>query len=268
VATLDTPGNATDLAISGAIVYIADENFGLQIVDVSNTTQPSIVGNVYAPGLLGVRGVTVRDPLVYFVARDAGMFVVNAADPRHPEIVGHVDNPASSGRIVTTSSYAYISNREGDGGMVVVDIRNPASPRIVGCTDTPGLGGDLALFESTILLADEFSGIHVLRTQCEGGTAAPEEPRDGSPVLASWPNPATNTVWFRTRHTVGIARLELHDVVGRLVRRFSWNLEQQTGSPVIWDGTNERGERVGSGVYFARLTGSFGTERSRVLLVR
>ncbi len=44
VGTADTPANAYGVAVAGDHAYVADGTGGLQIVDISDPTNPSVVG--------------------------------------------------------------------------------------------------------------------------------------------------------------------------------------------------------------------------------
>jgi len=48
----------------------------------------------------------------------------------------------------------------------------------------------------------------------------------------------------------------IYDVAGRLVRKLVDRVESPSaaGFSVVWDGTDHKGERVSSGVYFCRMT--------------
>ena len=65
----------------------------------------------------------------------------------------------------------------------------------------------------------------------------------------------------------GPVRLEIFDVLGRQVRTL---VSGQLGAGVhraVWDGRNQRGARVGSGVYFCRLCAGPLAQTSRMLLI-
>jgi flagellar hook assembly protein FlgD len=47
--------------------------------------------------------------------------------------------------------------------------------------------------------------------------------------------------------------LSVYDVRGRLVRRLIHDVMAQGVKEVLWDGTDSRGRRAGSGLYFYRL---------------
>ncbi len=84
------------------------------------------------------------------------------------------------------------------------------------------------------------------------------------------PNPAT------TRASIGYAlpggwrsaRLSVHDVAGRLVRRLDPATGAQGLVAVDWDGTAGSGKRVASGVYFVRLEVDGAVATQRLVLLR
>lgn len=81
------------------------------------------------------------------------------------------------------------------------------------------------------------------------------------------PNPSrgTATLEYATR-TAGTVRVHIFDALGRLVR----TLQAEHGTPgryaVSWDGSSDRGERAGSGVYYYRVTFPDGMETAKSLV--
>ena len=55
-ASLDTPGEAVEVALKGNYAYIADWTSGLQIVDIHNPLAPEIPGTFDTPGSASGRG--------------------------------------------------------------------------------------------------------------------------------------------------------------------------------------------------------------------
>lgn len=101
-------------------------------------------------------------------------------------------------------------------------------------------------------------------------------PDDGSPprlarLVGVFPNP------FNARAVVRIemareaaARVELYDVRGRLVRGLldGGSVLTAGAHDFLWDGLDDRGNELGSGVYFARLTAEGVVDRVKLALVR
>jgi FlgD Ig-like domain len=86
------------------------------------------------------------------------------------------------------------------------------------------------------------------------------------------PNPANParggvTIGLRLR-TAGAARVLVYDVSGRLVARLWDGLAPAGLLPVTWDGTDLRGRRAGSGVYWVRADAAGEMLSRRLVLAR
>jgi flagellar hook assembly protein FlgD len=62
--------------------------------------------------------------------------------------------------------------------------------------------------------------------------------------------------------------LNIYDSRGRLVARVVDDDQDAGGRRVVWNGTDQRGRPVASGVYFYRLASNGKTEMRRVVLLR
>ncbi len=61
--------------------------------------------------------------------------------------------------------------------------------------------------------------------------------------------------------------IRVYSVAGRLVATLTDGVEEAGRRSVVWDGTNDRGESVGSGIYFCSMTaGEFSDRKVMVLL--
>jgi flagellar hook assembly protein FlgD len=61
--------------------------------------------------------------------------------------------------------------------------------------------------------------------------------------------------------------LSIYDVTGRLVRRFTGQAEPGVVL-IVWNGTDDTGNRVGSGVYFCRVQAGAFTDTRRMTLLK
>ncbi len=78
-------------------------------------------------------------------------------------------------------------------------------------------------------------------------------------------NPVTNIGYLVPR--AAVVTIRVHDVAGRLVRTLVDREVEAGRHAVRWDGTNERGEAVGSGVYLCSMeAGGFHASRKMLLL--
>jgi len=72
---VDTPGYPYDIAISGTQACVADNDHGLQVIDISDPTSPTIVGNAPTPGY--AYGVAVSQTHAYVAAYDYGIQIID-----------------------------------------------------------------------------------------------------------------------------------------------------------------------------------------------
>ena len=103
-------------------------------------------------------------------------------------------------------------------------------------------------------------------------TEVPEDGRagaDGALLYQSLPNPSgpLTTITYRLDRS-GPVSLQLFDAAGRLLSTLQ-NGQQEPGlHRVRWDGTDETGRQLPSGVYFYRIDTAGGVESRKLLLAR
>jgi len=91
------------------------------------------------------------------------------------------------------------------------------------------------------------------------------------PFLSVSPNPFTERVKISFvgvsgNQSIGEQEINIYDVSGRRVKRFTINDSRLTN--VIWDGKNDNGEMLPSGIYYCRLTHGSLMKTENVLLVK
>ena len=91
----------------------------------------------------------------------------------------------------------------------------------------------------------------------------------GTRLVGIRPNPfnATTTILFASSRSQP-TRVEVFDLKGVLIRRLVEKTLEAGPHQVVWDGRDERGESVASGVYFIRLIAGDVQETRRVVLMK
>ncbi|MBC8423859.1 alpha amylase C-terminal domain-containing protein [bacterium] len=112
----------------------------------------------------------------------------------------------------------------------------------------------------------------LLVLQPDDGTAVPGATGDVNGrvrMLGAYPNP------FNPRVTIayelaqaGPARVSIHDVSGRRVRTLLTGQQAAGERRIVWDGLDDTGEGVASGVYFVRIAAGEATVMGKVVLLR
>lgn len=83
------------------------------------------------------------------------------------------------------------------------------------------------------------------------------------------PNPfnPTTTISF-TLAAAGPVEIEILDITGRSVRSLVRGVRDAGAHRVLWDGTNDAGREIASGVYFARMRAGGAEETTKLVLLR
>jgi hypothetical protein len=101
-------------------------------------------------------------------------------------------------------------------------------------------------------------------------TAARQTPLLRNDLAQNYPNPfnPTTTIHYLIENRTHVS-LKIYDVSGRLVRTLVNGMKNPltTGFSVTWNGANQAGQQVASGVYFYRLTaGDFEQTKKMILM--
>jgi hypothetical protein len=154
--------------------------------------------------------------------------------------------------------------------------------RDVGTGGEPGVGDSAGVVSAILeLLGPEVSWIAAggepfvaWEYPCDAGAIDDEDVTHLSgPVdylYPARPNPARGTVGVRFRlAAAGEVTLRIYDLVGRCVRTLAEGAQPAGEQTRVWDGTDDRGGRVGAGVYWVRLVaGDRYTSNLRMLRLR
>jgi len=106
-----------DITIAGNYAYVADEQYGLFILDLSNPANPSWTGDVDTPGI--ALDVFVSGNYAYVADSEAGLEIIDVSDPQSPYIVKTIDTSWSAKCVKVTGGYAYVAD---DVGIQIIDI--------------------------------------------------------------------------------------------------------------------------------------------------
>ena len=137
------------------------------------------------------------------------------------------------------------------------DVADPAAPEEIGFFDSPGKATSVRAAGDQIYLADDSGGWFSLQF---GNFTAIETP--GTPeytpeefaLLQNFPNPfnPSTTIRFELPRAADL-RLTIYNTLGEVVRlavngRYSAGLHS-----FVWDGRNDNGQQVASGVYLLQM---------------
>jgi hypothetical protein len=132
-------GTARSVIVEGSLAYVASDEFGVAVVDVSN---PNDVVPIGAPTLpfegdrLAKSGSTV-----VVTSREGGLHVVDVSDPARPVTRGALNGIVAED-VALRNGYAYVRvevpGNPSHVDLAVVDLRVPSAPSIVKQIYLPG----------------------------------------------------------------------------------------------------------------------------------
>jgi hypothetical protein len=134
--------------VDGHIAYIANGEFGLNIVNVSDAYSIGLgVGYLNTPG--NSSDVLVEGNLAYIADGPAGVRIVNVRDPTNPTFVGTYDTAGFAYRLALQGDTLYVA--DGTNGLVVLDVSHPQHPLYV---DSYALSDarDVALYGGVVVV--------------------------------------------------------------------------------------------------------------------
>ncbi|TRU70414.1 MAG: DUF4347 domain-containing protein, partial [Microcystis viridis Mv_BB_P_19951000_S69] len=159
ISKYDTPGWVWGLKVVGNYAYLADWTSGLQIIDISNPTNPTFKGNYDTDAAYGVE---VVGNYAYIADGSSGLQIIDISNPTNPTFIGNYDNFGAVLGVQVVGNYAYLVNN-GASSLEIIDISNPTNPTLKGSYDDdsdPAFG--LQVVGNYAYLADGESGLKII----------------------------------------------------------------------------------------------------------
>ena len=198
--------------------------------------------------------------------------IVSVSDLSNVDEVGKIFTDGSfDGSATRDGDYVYVNSEE--EGVRVIDVSDPANPVEVAFFDGAPIARGITARNGLAYVAERADGLSVYRNDLV--TSVEDDPglRPEQFVLQqNYPNPfnPSTKIEYTIPASVGqtAIRLEIYNVMGQKVRTLT-NAKQSAGPHSIeWDGRNDNGAIVPSGIYVYRLTAGEQTSSRRMLLLK
>jgi len=151
-------GEANGISVSGSIVYIADGNDGLEIINITDPTNPIQIGQFDDGGY--ARDVFISGSLAFVADDTDGLEIINITDPTNPTEIGNFFDGGEANKVVVTGSIAYLA--DGTDGLEIVNVTNPSSPTQIGQFFDGGEAKGVRVSGIIAYLADGSDGIEII----------------------------------------------------------------------------------------------------------
>ena len=124
INTLQTVRDSRDICSNDSLVIVAGE--GLDILDITNPSEPERISQIYDPGK--VEGVAVSGDYAFLACGKEGLKVVSIYNRQRPAEVAAVDIDGYLVKIKVIDDIAYAAD---SSGIWFIDIANPLEPTII-----------------------------------------------------------------------------------------------------------------------------------------
>jgi len=166
LASIDTPSYAESITLSvdDSKAYVTNGYSGLQIIDVSNPTLPSIISSIDTPEYAANVTLSKDGTIAYVADGFSGLQIIDVSDPTLPNIIASVDTPdfALSSILSKVGSMVYVADNA--SGLQIIDVSDSTSPAIIGSANTPSYAEHIALSSdgTKAYVADGYSGLQII----------------------------------------------------------------------------------------------------------
>ncbi|WP_196803199.1 cadherin domain-containing protein, partial [Dolichospermum circinale] len=130
---------------------------GLQIIDISNPTNPTLKGNYNTSD--SANGVQVVGNYAYVADGGAGLQIIDISNPTNPTLKGNYDTPSDAIDVQVVGSYAYVADSY--SGLQIIDISNPTTPTLK-VNYGNGRPFGVQVVGSYAYVADEYGGLKII----------------------------------------------------------------------------------------------------------
>jgi hypothetical protein len=164
---------------------------------------------------------------------------------------------------------SFTLNQNGKFGFMPVYADDPATPEVEGVKS----GEQFYLAVNGVSTNERFTWTRTgdkIEVESLTAKAGSEQTLpDGYALHQNYPNPFNPTTTISFSLPVATkARIEIYNILGKLVAVPFDGLAKAGTNEVVWDGRNSAGETVSSGIYFYRLTADNYTETKKMTLMK
>ncbi len=236
---------------------------GVKVFDISVPSNPVEVGNYLS--IEELRSIIIKDNYAY-VCGENNTFILDISDPINPVEIGSIEGRTKD--VFISGDFLYLAQY--GNGVKVFDISDSSAPVEFGSYNTSGSSFGIHVSDNKIYVADYEAGLYILQNDLLPQINNENRSTfDSYQLYNNYPNPFNPQTkikfWLPEKSFV---TLKVYNIAGQVVKTLvSENLPSRIYN-YTWDGTNEAGQKVSSGVYIYKLQAGNITKSKKMLLVR
>ncbi|MFH1701742.1 MAG: hypothetical protein ABIE07_14295 [Candidatus Zixiibacteriota bacterium] len=171
--TAVTIGYISDIFIELDYAYVATKAVGVDIVDISNPSMPTISFTYDTPS--NASSVIVYGNYAYITDYTLGLIILDVTIPDAPTYAGGYDTPGYAQDVAVDGNYAFIA--DGTPGVYIVDVSEPSSIELISHIATSAAAQKIEINDDFAYVALDTWGIDIINIS---------DPH--TPLLIDWHN--------------------------------------------------------------------------------
>ena len=257
--------------VSGGYAYLVDHYRGLLILDVTDPLNIKETGSYinYMPVQVSqsFRDVSVSGNYAYLTDQYNGLFILDIEDKSNPKVLSTVWIQLSN-EIKTVENFAFVTTRT--GYLCIIDITDPESPKNLGYYGNIEMGRRLHISGDHIYISADYNGFYILNK----GTVT--DINEKEPLILSefklmdnYPNPFNpeTNIDFQLPKSSFVS-IRIYNILGQEVKTLVNETRSAGFHSIKWDGTNNNGITVNSGVYIYKMKAGDFTDIKKMTLIK
>ncbi|KLO21712.1 MULTISPECIES: hypothetical protein [unclassified Marinitoga] len=152
---LSISGDSKSVTVDGTVAYVAADTGGLVIIDISDVTNPAILGTL--SDISNVLDVVADGDYVYVAAGENGVYKVDVSDKTNPSVSTSYNTTGYAESVDVQGDYVYVA--DGSNGMVKL---GKTSLAYVGRYNTDGYAKGIVIDGGTGFIGDGYNGLNII----------------------------------------------------------------------------------------------------------
>ncbi|MCH8957162.1 T9SS type A sorting domain-containing protein, partial [candidate division KSB1 bacterium] len=225
------------------------DNEGVVILDITKPANPIFLNQIQL-GANIARDIFIANNHLYIAADEGGLVVFDVTDVSNPQFVSVFGVNGFSYGAAVKSNTLYLANSVGKDAFTVLDATDMTNIKLIGNYDTPGRAEGIAIKDNYIYIVDGWD-ITIFK---EGSVTSVDDDLKAIPeqfsLAQNFPNPFNPSTTINYELKVpAIAHIRIYNTSGQLVITLVEEYKTPGKYSVVWNGRNDKGQKVSSGVY-------------------
>ena len=263
----------TNTLVAGDYVYCIISGNGsadLYVVDISNFNAPQIISSTYSiVSDKDMWSLAIKESILYVGGDYGTLMMFDVSNPASPNSLSQFQiGEAPVYEMKVRDNYLYTAA----GYFFMFEISDPTSPENIGDFYTgSGWARSLAVDDAGLIyLTDYIGGLYIISNDYSGSSADDDNVITANVTLQqNYPNPfnPTTSISFNLKKADNVS-LEIFNLKGQKVKTLVDEKLPADNNTVIWNGKDENGNPVSSGVYLYKLKSGKYTSSKKMILMK